>query len=250
MEEKVEIFENERIDDLELNGLKIIQNKERFCFGIDSVLIANFAKDLKKDSKVLDLGTGTGIIPTILCGKSKVKKVVGIEIQKEVCEMANRSIEMNKLSDKFDIICDSILNLNNYFKKQEFDVVISNPPYKKINTGIVNDNDFKMISRHEITASLEDFIRSGSDMLKDKGEFYMVHHPERLVDIFYYMRKYKVEPKNVRFVVSRLGEMPKLVLIKAVKNGKPFLKVEKDLNIYKEKDIYSDEIIKMYKGDK
>ncbi len=249
MKKKINLKENERLDDLGIKELKIIQNKSGFCFGIDSVLLANFAKDLKRGSKVLDLGTGTGIIPTLLCGKTELKDVVGIEIQPEVCEMANRSIKYNKLDDKFSIICDSILNLKKYFLKQSFDVVVSNPPYKKINTGIVNQNDAKMLSRHEITADLEDFVKAGAEMLKDKGEFYMVHHPERLVDIFYYMRKYKVEPKFVRFVVSKVGDMPKLVLIKAVKNAKPFLKVEKDLYIYKENQVYSEEIIEMYKGE-
>ena len=180
----MEIKKDERIDDLGIKNLKIIQNKKWFCFGIDSVLLANFAKNIKKDSYVLDLGTGSGIMPTLLCGKTELKKVVGIEIQKDVCDMAKRSIELNKINEKFEIICDSILNLNKYFEKQTFDVVITNPPYKKKNTGIINPDEPKMIARHEITANLEDFIRVAKDLLKDKGEFYMVHRPERLVDIF------------------------------------------------------------------
>lgn len=239
----------ERIDDLGVKGLKIFQNEDWFCFGIDAVLLANYAKNIKKDSHVLDLGTGTGIIPILLCGKTDLKKVVGVEIQEEVFKMTQKSIEYNKLESCFEIICDNILNLENYYEKQSFDVVITNPPYKKIGTGITNDSKNKMIARHEVTATLEDFIRVATDMLKDKGEFYMVHHPERLVDICYYMRQYKLEPKEIRFVCSKQGEAPKLLLVKGVKNAKSFLKVLPDLCIYDRDGGYNQEIIDMYDGN-
>lgn len=242
----MEIKKDERIDDLGIKNLKIIQNKKWFCFGIDSVLLANFAKNIKKDSYVLDLGTGSGIMPTLLCGKTELKKVVGIEIQKDVCDMAKRSIELNKINEKFEIICDSILNLNKYFEKQTFDVVITNPPYKKKNTGIINPDEPKMIARHEITANLEDFIRVAKDLLKDKGEFYMVHRPERLVDIFELMRKYKIEPKEIRFIFSNKNEEPKMVMIKGVKNAKSFLKIYPNLYIYEEDGKYTEEIKNIY----
>ncbi len=246
----MEIKKDERIDDLGIKNLKIIQNKKWFCFGIDSVLLANFAKNIKKDSYVLDLGTGSGIMPTLLCGKAELKKVVGIEIQKDVCDMAKRSIELNKINEKFEIICDSILNLNKYFEKQTFDVVITNPPYKKKNTGIINPDEPKMIARHEITANLEDFIRVAKDMLKDKGEFYMVHRPERLVDIFELMRKYKIEPKEIRFIFSNKNEEPKMVMIKGVKNAKSFLKIYPNLYIYEEDGKYTEEIKNIYELEK
>lgn len=246
----MEIKKDERIDDLGIKNLKIIQNKKWFCFGIDSVLLANFAKNIKKDSYVLDLGTGSGIMPTLLCGKTELKKVVGIEIQKDVCDMAKRSIELNKINEKFEIICDSILNLNKYFEKQTFDVVITNPPYKKKNTGIINLDEPKMIARHEITANLEDFIRVAKDMLKDKGEFYMVHRPERLVDIFELMRKYKIEPKEIRFIFSNKNEEPKMVMIKGVKNAKSFLKIYPNLYIYEEDGKYTEEIKNIYELEK
>lgn len=246
----MEIKKDERIDDLGIKNLKIIQNKKWFCFGIDSVLLANFAKNIKKDSYVLDLGTGSGIMPTLLCGKTKLKKVVGIEIQKDVCDMAKRSIELNKINEEFEIICDSILNLNKYFEKQTFDVVITNPPYKKKNTGIINPDEPKMIARHEITANLEDFIRVAKDMLKDKGEFYMVHRPERLVDIFELMRKYKIEPKEIRFIFSNKKEEPKMVMIKGVKNAKSFLKIYPNLYIYEEDGKYTEEIKNIYELEK
>ena len=246
---KILLKENERIDDLEINNLKIIQNNEGFCFGIDSVLLSDFAKNIKNDALVMDLGTGTGIIPTLLCAKTKLKKVIGIEIQEEVCEMANRSIELNNLKNKFEIINDNILNLNKIYEKNTFDVVITNPPYKKKNTGILNESNKKIISRHEVTATLEDFIKVAKEMLKDKGEFYMVHRPDRLVDIFSIMRKYKLEPKLLRFVFSEKEQPPKLILIKGVKNAKPFLKIEKNLYIYDENKNYSKEIKEIYNID-
>lgn len=246
----MEIKKDERIDDLGIKNLKIIQNKKWFCFGIDSVLLANFAKNIKKDSFVLDLGTGSGIMPTLLCGKTELKKVIGIEIQKDVCDMAKRSIELNKINEKFEIICDSILNLNKYFEKQTFDVVITNPPYKKKSTGIINPDEPKMIARHEITANLEDFIRVAKDLLKDKGEFYMVHRSERLVDIFELMRKYKIEPKEIRFIFSNKNEEPKMVMIKGVKNAKSFLKIYPNLYIYEEDGKYTEEIKNIYELEK
>lgn len=243
---EVNLKENERIDDLEFKNLKIIQNKEGFCFGMDSVLLSDFAKEMRHHAKVLDLGTGTGIISILLCGKTDLKKVIGVEIQKEVAEMASRSIQLNDLQDKFEIINENILNLNNIYKKQSFDVIVTNPPYKKKNTGIINEKEKKIISRHEITANLEDFIKIAKDVLKDNGEFYMVHRPERLVDILNLMRKYKIEPKILRFVYSDKNKEPKLILIKGVKNGKPFLKVKKNLYIYDENGKYTEEILKIY----
>ena len=243
---EVELKENERIDNLEINNLKIIQNTEGFCFGIDSVLLSNFAGNIKKQSKVLDLGTGTGIIPILLCAKTQLKKVLGVEIQEEVYEMTKRSIELNNLNDKFEVINANILELNKIFNKNTFDVVITNPPYKKKNTGILNENNKKIISRHEVTATLEDFIKIAKDMLKDKGEFYMVHRPDRLVDIISIMRNYKIEPKQLRFVYSDKNQPANLVLVKGIKNARPFLKIEKNLYIYDENKNYSEEIKKIY----
>lgn len=242
----IELEANERIDDLEFKNLKIIQNKDGFCFGIDSVLLSDFAKNIKKDSMVLDLGTGTGIIPILLCGKTKLKKVTGIELQEEVAKMAKKSIKLNNLEDKFNVINENILNLNKIYENQTFDVIVSNPPYKKKDTGITNENEKKIISRHEISASLEGFIKISKDLLKDKGEFYMVHRPERLVDIFELMRKYKIEPKILKMVYSYKNKEPKLILIKGVKNAKPFLKVESNLYIYEDTGKYTKEILKIY----
>ena len=242
----VELKENERIDDLEFKGLKIIQNEKGFCFGMDSVLLSDFAKNIKNNSTVLDLGTGTGIIPILLCGKTNLRKVVGIEIQQDVANMAKRSSQLNNLQDRFEVVNTNIIDLKNIYEKQSFDVIVTNPPYKKENTGITNENEAKLISRHEITANLEDFISISKDLLKDKGEFYMVHRPERLVDILSLMRKYKIEAKILKFVSPNKNKEPNLILIKGIKNANSFLKVEKNLYVYNEDGKYTNEILKIY----
>ena len=246
----MELKENERIDDLEFKGYKIIQNSEGFCFGIDSVLLSDFAKDIRNNSRVMDLGTGTGILCILLAGKTNLKEIVGVEIQEEVYDMAKRSVELNSLQDKVKIINENILNLENVFEKGSFDAIVTNPPYKKLNTGLQNESEKKLISRHELTANLEDFIKISKNMLKDKGEFYMVHRPERLVDIIYLMRKYKIEPKQIRFVAPKLSKEPNLVLIKGVKNAKEFLKLDNTLYVYNEDGSYTSELLKIYgKGE-
>lgn len=246
----MELKENERIDDLEYKNLKIIQNKEGFCFGLDSVLISDFAKEIKNNSIGIDLGTGTGIISILLSSKTNLLKIIGIEIQKDVADMAKRSVELNGLQEKIDILninIKEILENKNLeiVKKESFDFIVTNPPYKKIETGKINENEYKYISRHEITANLNDFLEVSKYLLKDKGEFYMVHRPDRLVDILSSMRKYKIEPKKIRFVYSNINKEPTLVLIKGIKNAKPFLKVEKPLFIYEDGE-YSEEIYKIY----
>lgn len=242
----MELNEFERIDDLELNGLKLIQNKEAFCFGVDAVILSDFAKDMKKNSKVLELGTGNGIIPILLSAKCDCSKIVTIEIQEEVSKLAKRNIKLNNLSNLIDVINDDILNLDKYFEKQSFDVIITNPPYKKIDTGIKNEEESKVIARHEITASLEQFIKVSKNMLKDKGEMYMIHRPERIAEILYLMKKNNLEPKVMRLVCSNIEKEPKMVMIKCVKNAKEFLKVEKNLYIYNLDNTYTDEIKVIY----
>ena len=243
---EIDLKENERIDDLEFKNLKIIQNKNGFCFGIDSVLLSDFAKEIKRESKIADLGTGTGILGILLCGKTENTKIVGVEIQKEVAQMAQRSIELNNLQARFQVICEDIKNLKEKYESGAFDAIVTNPPYKKQGTGKINENDSKLISRHEVTANLEDFISTASYLLKDQGSFYMVHRPERLADIFVTLGKYKIEPKVLRVVYPNKEKEPNLVLIKAVKNAKPFLKVEKPLFIYKKDGDYTEEILKIY----
>lgn len=238
--------ENERIDDLQINNLKIIQNNNGFCFGIDSVLLTDFAKSIKDKSTIVDLGTGTGIIPILLTAKINPKKIIGIEIQNEVSEMAKRSVKLNNLEEIIEILNDDINFIDKKLGKGNYDVVITNPPYMKNNTGLKNENNSKLISRHEIECTIEDIARIANALLKDKGEIYMVHRPDRLMDIMENFRRYKLEIKEMRLVYPS-KEMPaNLVLIKAVKNAKPFLKIQKPLFVYKDKEKYDDEILKIY----
>lgn len=242
----IKLNENERIDNLEYKNLKIVQDKDGFCFGIDSVLLSDFAKEIRSKSIVLDLGTGNGVLGILLCGKTNLSKIYGVEIQEYIANIAQKSINLNKLNNRFEIINDNIKNLNSYFKNDSIDAIISNPPYKKDNSGLKNESQKKLIARHEITANLEDFISVSSKLLKSNGSLYMVHRPERLADLFYLLKKYKLEPKKLRFVQSFTNSKPKFFLIKATKNANSFLNVEQPLIIYNSDCSYTDEILKIY----
>ena len=194
----------------------------------------------------MDLGTGTAILPILLSAKTEKLNFVGTEIQEDVADMALRSVKLNNLENQIEILNMNILDLEQKYKKGSFDAVITNPPYKKINTGILNVKDKKIISRHEVEASLENFIEISSYLLKDFGEFYMVHRPDRLVDIFSIMREKKIEPKIIKFVFPNKNKKTNLILIKGIKNGKSFLQYENNLYIYDENGNYTDEILKIY----
>ena len=246
----MELKKDEVIDDLEYKGLKIIQNNKWFKYGIDSVLLSDFAKKMKKNSKVLDIGTGTGIISILLSKKTVAKEIIGIEVQKDVADMATRSVELNNLENKIKIINDNILNIEKYFEPEYFDYIVTNPPYQKKDSGLKSENEKQLISRHEVLCSLEDIILKSFKMLKDNGVIYMIHRPERLVDILYLMRENRLEPKEIRFVHSKAGEKPSLVLIKGVKYSGKFLKVLEPLIIYKDDGEYTDELLKIYNKEK
>lgn len=250
MEKEIKLEKNERIDDLEYKGLKIIQKIDGFCFGIDAVLLSDFAKDIKNDSKVIDLGTGTGILPILISAKTNAEKIIGVEIQEEIANMARRSVELNKLESKIEIINENIKNLDKKMEIGTFDAIVTNPPYKKLETGLTNENKVKYISRHEVEADLEDFISISSKLLKNNGNIYMVHRPERLADIMFLLKKYKLEPKVLKCVQSNADKPPKLILIKATKNAKPFLKIEKPIYVYNLNGEYTEEILKIYNKTK
>lgn len=234
----------ERIDDLQFKNLKIIQDTDGFRFGIDSVLLSDFARDIRADSSIVDLGTGTGIIGILLTGKVNPKKVIGVEKQNEVADMAKRSVKLNNLDNIMEVINCDIKDIK--LEKNSFDAVVTNPPYKKLGTGINAQNEKQQISRFETTANLDDWIRISVSLIKNKGSFYMVYRTDRMTELFNILKKYNLEAKRVRFVHSKINEQSKMVLIKAVKNGGEFLKVEKPLIIYNEDGTYTDEIMRIY----
>ncbi|HEY5561330.1 MAG TPA: tRNA1(Val) (adenine(37)-N6)-methyltransferase [Clostridiaceae bacterium] len=225
------IFEDETLDDLQIKGIRIIQKKKTFRFGVDAVLLANFAK-VKKNNRVVDMCTGTGIVPLILAGKTQADSICGIELQEDMVEMASRSVLYNKLEAVIKIITGDIKDKEVLKGFPKADVVTVNPPYKPWGTGIHNEDYKEAISRHEICCNLEDVISAARILLKDNGRFYMVHRPERLIDIFKLMREYRIEPKEVQLVHPDVNKSPNIVLIEGQRDGGAFLKWKRPLFVY------------------
>ena len=240
----MELKSYERLDDLQIKGLFIIQDTRGFCFGTDAVLLSDFA-EIKKGARVLDMCTGTGIIPLLLSAKTEAAHITGVEILGSVAETAQRSVLYNKITN-IDIVQGDIKNSVGLFGKGVFDAVTCNPPYKKAGSGLVNPNDAKAVSRHEIFCSLEDVISQASAVLKDGGKLFLIHRPARLAEIIAVMKEYSLEPKRMRLVAPSEGKAPNLVLIEAVKGGGSFLKVMPTLNMYKPDGVYTDELLRIY----
>lgn len=241
------VKDDETLDDLQLNGIHIIQKKEGFRFGVDAVLLANFAK-VKKGASVIDLCSGTGIIPFIIKGKSQCGELKGIEIQNEFVDMANRSVIYNHFENDIEFFEGDLTDKNFIKGFKRADIVTVNPPYKLSNSGILNDKDKCSIARHEVCCKLEDVIIAARTLLKDNGKFFMVHRPERLVDILYLMRKYKIEPKRIRFVHPKPNKAPNILLIEGQRDGGQYLKIEDPLYVHMEDNSYSKEIEEIYKS--
>lgn len=242
---RVVLKENERIDDLERNGYHIIQDTKRFCFGMDAVLLSGFAR-VKEGAHVLDLGTGTGIIPILLEAKTKAEHLTGLEIQEDSADMARRSVLLNGLEDKIDIVTGDIKEAESLFDAASFDVITCNPPYMIGKHGITNEGDAKAIARHEILCTLEDIVSQAAKLLKPGGNFFMVHRPFRLAEIMTVLQAYKLEPKRMQLVYPFVDKEPNMVLIEANRGGKPRLTVEKPLIVYKEPGVYMPEIYEIY----
>lgn len=246
---KLDLLENdETLDDLQLNGIYIIQKKKAFRFGVDAVLLANFAK-VKPGMSVVDLCSGTGIIPFIIAGKTKASHITGIEIQKDMANMAARSIIFNNMEQRLEFINKDLLDLKFLKKLSKVDIVTVNPPYKLKNSGIINKDDKNAIARHEICCTLEDVIKAAKALLKDNGRLYMIHRPDRLVDIMCTMRKYNIEPKLMRMVHPSINKAPNMILIEGQNNGGRFLKWDKPLYVHDEFGGYTEEIDKIYGRD-
>lgn len=242
---ELNIGKDESIDDLQLNGLQLIQKEQGFRFGVDAVLLSHFA-NVKKKHRVIDLCTGTGIVSFLVYGKYKPQEVIGLEIQDDMVEMANRSSKLNDTSDIVKFVQGDLKDKALLDSLGRFDVVTVNPPYKLNNAGILNPNDKLAIARHEIMCNLEDVIVSARRLLKDNGRMFIVHRPERLADIFGLMRKYKIEPKRVRLVQPNTKKAPNIVLVEGQRDGGAFLKWEETLYVYDDNGNYSEEINRIY----
>ena len=242
---EVELKENERIDDLQRNGYKIIQNPQKFCFGMDAVLLSGFVR-IKEGAQVLDLGTGTGIIPILLEAKTDAKHLTALEIQEESADMARRSVQLNGLEDKIDIVTGDIKEADKLFAAASFDAITCNPPYMIGAHGLTNPDAPKAIARHEILCTLEDVVRNAARLLKPGGSFFMVHRPFRLAEIITVMTTYKLEPKRMQLVYPYVDKEPNMVLIEGCRGGKPRMTVEKPLIVFKAPNVYMDEICDLY----
>lgn len=238
------VRQGERVDDLQ-NGYYVIQNPEKFCFGMDAVLLSGFAK-IKKGQRVLDMGTGTGIIPVLLRAKTPGEHFTGLEIQEECAEMARRSVTYNNLEQDIDIVCGDIKEAAEIFGAASFHAVTCNPPYMIGQHGLQNPYMPKAIARHEILCTLEDVVSQTSRVLKDRGHFYMVHRPFRLAEIFQVLTKYKLEPKRMQLVYPFADREPNMVLIEALKGGNSRITVERPLIVYEKPGVYTEDILRIY----
>lgn len=249
----MEIRKNERIDDLGINDLKIIQNKEYFCFGTDSVLLANFVKSENSNNVILDLCSGSGVIPIILSAKKKYKKIFGVEIQSEMYDLFDRNIKINNLEDSIISINENVKDIKDIRKKitsimekDKIDIITCNPPYKEIGTGLTTNHDVKTIAKCEVMCNLEDIFITSSKLLGKGGKLYLVHKPERLGDLIYFGRKYNLEAKEIRFVYPKINKKPSIVLISYRKDGGNETKVLEPLIEYNDDMSYTDEIYRIY----
>lgn len=237
--------ETERIDELQRNGYRIIQDPGRFCFGMDAVLLSGFAR-AKEGDRVLDLGTGTGIIPILMEAKTKASRFFALEIQEESADMARRSVALNGLEKKIQVVTGDIKEAEKYFNASSFDVITCNPPYMIGKHGLVNPDAPKAIARHEILCTLEDVIRQAAFLLKPGGSFYLVHRPFRLAEILSLLMAAKLEPKRMRLVYPYVDKEPNMVLLQAVRGGKSRMTVEKPLIIFEKPGMYTKEIHEVY----
>ena len=239
--------EYEKIDDLGIGGLRIIQSGKNFRFGTDAVILAYFTK-IRKGSKVVDLGTGTGIIPILLSSRGIAQKLIGVEIQPQMADMAKRSVLLNGLEDSVEILCEDMNRADQFLPKHEYEVVVTNPPYKEMGGGLQSGREAVDIARQEICATIDDVVRTAAYLLKPSGKLFIIYRPERLCDLFVSMREHKIEPKRIRFVCPREGEAAVLVLAEGIKYARHKLIMEPPLYLNGEEDRHSEEMKRIYSG--
>ena len=240
------VYEHERLDELHRNGYFIIQDPKRFCFGMDAVLLSGFAK-AKKGERVLDLGTGTGIIPILMEAKTEAEDFKALEIQEESADMARRSVRYNHLEDKIEIVTGDIKEASAIFGGSSFDVITTNPPYMIGQHGLTNPHVPKAIARHEILCTFDDVACQAARVLKDRGRFFLVHRPFRLVELMATLTKYKLEPKRMQLVYPFIDKEPNMVLIEACKGGNSRIQVERPLVVYERPGVYTEDILELYR---
>lgn len=236
-------MDKERIDDLGINGKKIIQNTDYFCFGIDSVLLANFVESNSSKNNIVDLCSGSGVISVIVSQKKKCNKIYAVELQNEMYDLLDRNVKINSLEEKIVPLKGDV---KNFTMNEKVDIVVSNPPYKEVGTGVENPNTVKYIARHEKECTLEDIFKCSSKLLKQKGKLYLVHKPQRIPDLISVARKYKLEPKKMRLVYPTINSKPSIVLIEYVYFGGNELEVLSPLIEYDENGEYTKEIFEIY----
>lgn len=242
-----ELKPGERIDNLQRNGFQIIQNPQKFCFGMDAVLLSGFASaSIGKNQQVLDLGTGTGILPILLAAKTEAAHLEALEIQEECADMARRSVILNRLEERIHITTGNLVEASSIFGAGAFDAVVTNPPYMNDRHGLKNPSLPKAIARHEVLCTLEDVIRESSRLLKSKHSLFMVHRPFRLAEIFSVMEKYRMEPKRMCLVHPYIDKEPNMVLLEAIKDANPMIKVEPPIIVYERPGVYTKQILEQY----
>ncbi len=234
-----------RIDDTGFSGYRLVQNPQWFCYGVDAVLIADFAK-MKKGAKAADLGTGTGIIPLILKHKYDPERVFAVEVQPEVADLARRTVEINGLQECIRVIEGNVKEAPGLIGKGTLDAVVTNPPYVTQGAGIPGGDPVKNTARQETEGTLEDFVRCAAELLKEKGDFYMIHRPSRLADVVETCRKYRLEPKEMQFIQPREGKAPNIFMIHCVKYGGPELRFLDPICVYDKEGGYTQEILDIY----
>ena len=249
--DEIKFSEDERLDEIGFGDLKLIQKPKDFCYGVDAVILADFAvKTLKKNpNTIVDLGTGTGILPLIMSHKTKAQNIIGVEIQEDSFLRAQRNCKLNKLEERVSFVNGDVKDFHCGWGKElkgSADVVISNPPYFISGGGIINDLAPKTIARHETSAGLAEFMAAASYLLKPKGDFFMVHRPSRLADICCYGRECGLEPKTMRFVSPTVGSIPNILLVHFVKGGGKELKFLNPLAVYDENGNYTENLLEAY----
>lgn len=244
-ESMVTIYEDERIDDLQCKGYQLIQKPKGFCFGIDAVLLSGFAK-VKRGQNVLDLCSGSGVIPVLLAAKTEGASFTGLELQEAYADMASRSVVLNHLEEKVNIVCGDVKDVKKLFSPASFPVVTVNPPYMTEHHGLTNLYEPKTIARHEVALSLEDVIAAASYVMPVNGSFFMIHKPFRLAEIFRLMKQYHIEPKRMRLVHPFIDKEPTMVMVEGLKGAKERITIESPLIVNKEQGVYSDEVLEIY----